>query len=285
MQFSVIIIALSLLSIACARIIGVAVPAEIAPGANFAITVITQNYIQSVVDISAAFGLTQTIYPDSLGSYLASTYFGPEESNVVYNISVNANMLPSVAPGSAYYLTAAITSLYGAASEVTTTLYSVPITIGYSTNSDLASDTNGMNSCPASSPSSTAGATATASASSIVTTRTDLDTIISYVQTGLTSLINDIIRVDMASAQAEYDSLESSFDEILAQTMLPRGSCSNTTGDASLGDAQAIETIQTMQDLLSQVSVEATNGNDILAFEDACTAHQDYDELHAFIFG
>lgn len=77
MQLSTVITALSLLAIAYARIVGVAVPAEIAPSADFTIIVITKDYIQSVLDASAAFGLTQTVYPDSLGSYLTSTSFGP----------------------------------------------------------------------------------------------------------------------------------------------------------------------------------------------------------------
>lgn len=44
-------------------------------------------------------------------------------------------------------MTAAITSLYGEASEVTTTLYSLPIAIADATSSDLVSDTNGVSSC------------------------------------------------------------------------------------------------------------------------------------------
>lgn len=67
----------AVLGAASARIVGVAVPAEIAPGSNFSITIITENYIQSVLDVSAAFGLTQTVYPDSLGTYLTSKYLGP----------------------------------------------------------------------------------------------------------------------------------------------------------------------------------------------------------------
>ena len=67
----------ALVSTAAARIAGVAAPSQIAAGSDVQITIITENYIQSVLDVSAAFGLSQTVSPDTLGNYLTSFYIGP----------------------------------------------------------------------------------------------------------------------------------------------------------------------------------------------------------------
>ena len=69
--------ALSLLSVASARIIGIAAPSTIAPNSKFSITILTENYIQSVDDISAVFGLTQRPGLGYIGNVLTSTYLGP----------------------------------------------------------------------------------------------------------------------------------------------------------------------------------------------------------------
>ena len=73
--------ALTLLGAVSARIVGIAAPSTIAPNSNFTITIITENYIQSVLDISAIFGLTQHPSPGSIGNYLTSTYLGPCKKN------------------------------------------------------------------------------------------------------------------------------------------------------------------------------------------------------------
>ncbi|KAK4548618.1 hypothetical protein LTR36_009528 [Oleoguttula mirabilis] len=278
MQLTTIITALSLLGVACARIIGMEAPQEIAAGSDFTITIITQNYIQSVLDVSAAFGLATTMYPDSLGTYLTSTYLGPEQSNVVTNISVTAVLSPSYAQGSKFYLTAAFTSLGGALSEVRTRIYSVPITIAASTSSEIFYNTFGVDSC--SSASSTVKSRDT-------TTAANLNTLITTVQSDLTALIEYIISPDSASAQSQYSSTGSLFDDVLAQVALPRGTCSNTTTDATLNGTQAIYLIQDIQGTLSKVSVQATNGDDVEAFTNACTALTNYFDngLHEYFFG
>ena len=62
-----------------ARIYGIAVPSTIAPGSNFRVTILTQNYIQSVQDVAIAFGLAPNdqIANSSLGTLLNSKYLGP----------------------------------------------------------------------------------------------------------------------------------------------------------------------------------------------------------------
>lgn len=69
---------LSLLSLASARIIGIAVPKTIRPGDGFNAIIETENYIQSVYDVSIAFGIASGPgYPGSLGTVIGSYYLGP----------------------------------------------------------------------------------------------------------------------------------------------------------------------------------------------------------------
>lgn len=80
MRCQSILSSLALLGAASARIVGITAPSSIAPGSNFTITIITENYIQAVTDLTAAFGLYPQVYPDTLGNYLGSTYLGPGRS-------------------------------------------------------------------------------------------------------------------------------------------------------------------------------------------------------------
>ena len=77
MRISTLLPAALAAGLATARIVGVAAPSQLAPGADFELTLITENYIQTVVDVSAAVGLSSVVYPDTLGSYIGSFYLGP----------------------------------------------------------------------------------------------------------------------------------------------------------------------------------------------------------------
>jgi hypothetical protein len=146
MRSSTLLSSLAFCGAAFGRIVGIAAPSTIAPGANFTITIITENYIQSVLDVSAAFGLSSRIEPDSLGTYLTSIYLGPSKSNILTNITVPATV-PSGTPPGSYDLIGAINSLYGAASSPTTTLFDLPVTISNTTSALLVSTLNGTDSC------------------------------------------------------------------------------------------------------------------------------------------
>ncbi|CZT25008.1 uncharacterized protein RCC_10736 [Ramularia collo-cygni] len=141
-----------LISSATAIITGVAVPSTIAPGSTVSLTLTTANYIQSVADISVAFALSPAIYPGYLGAdLLGSFYLGPSKSNVLTNITFDVAVPANVAD--VKYLTAIITSLYGATHGPVTTQYNVPITIGKDTSDELSSSTSGTNVCTSSSSS------------------------------------------------------------------------------------------------------------------------------------
>lgn len=88
MRFVNILSGLTFTAFASARIYGVAIPSEIQAGQPFNVTMLTEIYIQSVADISAAFGVSEKLYPGSLGAVSAgSAYLGPGESAVEWHLS------------------------------------------------------------------------------------------------------------------------------------------------------------------------------------------------------
>lgn len=75
---------LSLIPLSQARIYGISAPSTVAPGVPFTISVLTQNYIQTVYDVAIVFGISPGAgYPGTMGTVLASEYLGPDKSNVV----------------------------------------------------------------------------------------------------------------------------------------------------------------------------------------------------------
>jgi len=78
MRFTVAAALASALSVAQARIYGIAVPDTIKPGDGFNAIIESSNYIQSVYDVSIVFGAAPGEgYPGSLGTVLGSYYLGP----------------------------------------------------------------------------------------------------------------------------------------------------------------------------------------------------------------
>jgi len=132
--------AASLLTLASARIIGIAVPDTIKPGDGFNAIIETENYIQSVYDIAIAFGVASgNEAPGSLGTVLGSYYLGPEQSNVA-NFTKWVT-LPASTPLGESTLSASLFSLYGASSSATLSNYDVQVTIGDSTSTNYVSST------------------------------------------------------------------------------------------------------------------------------------------------
>ncbi|KAK5692834.1 hypothetical protein LTR17_025244 [Elasticomyces elasticus] len=277
---------------ASARIAGIAAPSSIAAGSDFTITIITENYIQSVTDVSAAFGFTGTVFPDSLGSYLTSVYLGPSQSNILTNISVSASVPASYAAGSSYHLTAAITSLYGAAYLPTITFFDLPVTLSNVTSSELVSTFEGTNSCDSSTPSVTTStltsattSTSTASPTTGSGSFTDLNSLIHGLQIGLNNLLLDIVHSDKVAAAADYNALSPLFDQLLRFT--PSGSCDGNPTRKALTQNEAIQLIRSIQSTLNAISLVVTNRDDAKALADTCEVRADYfnSGLHEFVFG
>ena len=115
---------------------------------------------------------------------------------------------------------------------------------------------------------------------------THLNKLIRTVRKGLTTLINEILHNDLASAQTQYNSLSPSFDRIF-HLANPTGSCPNQTTGHQLNQSQAIGVIERLQLTLSKLSLEVTNGNSTAALRHGCIVLADYFNggLHEYVFG
>jgi hypothetical protein len=142
------ILATSLLSsLASARITGLSAPATLAPNSTFSFTLQTEGYIQSVSDVAVAWGFAlptatnPTGFPYTLGSFAGSSYLGPEKSNVLGNVSVEATT-PDAFESEAYMgknvvFSVAVMSLYGASAGPVTQSWNVTVKIGEEEGSEV----------------------------------------------------------------------------------------------------------------------------------------------------
>ncbi|UKZ53638.1 hypothetical protein TrVGV298_007434 [Trichoderma virens] len=123
MLFNVAAIA-SLLAVANARIVGIAVPET------------------SVYDVAIVFGYAAgNGFPQSLGNVLASYYLGPTQSNVSGNLTRSITIPASAQKGEKALISASLMSLYGAVYGPTLTNFNVSVTVGDATSSTLKSGT------------------------------------------------------------------------------------------------------------------------------------------------
>ncbi|KAL1635642.1 hypothetical protein SLS56_001695 [Neofusicoccum ribis] len=133
-------LAATLPSLTTARLVGLRVPATIAPGATFTATIISENYIQSVYDVAVAFGTSPApSHPEWLSTVLASDYLGPALSNLAYSPNFTLTMPATVAQGSEQVVYAALYSLYGASTMPTLSTFNVTAVIGEETSEEYVS--------------------------------------------------------------------------------------------------------------------------------------------------
>lgn len=136
MRFSTLATTLSASSLASARIVGLAAPSTVTPNTPFTITLLTENYIQSVADIAVAWGFqtptenNPTGYPYTLGSFTSSSYLGPEKSNTLTNVTVDAVVPATLEKGKDVVLGVAVMSLYGASGGPVTFGWNVTVHVG-----------------------------------------------------------------------------------------------------------------------------------------------------------
>lgn len=143
MRFTSLATALTTLSAASARIIGIEAPATLAPNSTFTLTLLTENYIQTVSDISVAWGYNLAPgFPATLGSFVQSSYLGPNKSNTIESITIEATVPEQLASDSyngTLLLNAGVYSLYGAGSTPVVSGFNVSVTIGEVTSTELVS--------------------------------------------------------------------------------------------------------------------------------------------------
>ncbi|KAF2665770.1 secreted protein NIS1 [Microthyrium microscopicum] len=146
MQITTLLIAAATAAVASARIDGIAVPQTIKPGDGFNARILTENYIQSVYDVATAFGVAPgSGFEGSLGTVIGSFYLGPEQSNVLGNITKWVT-LPNNTPAGKAVISASFFSLYGAGAAPTIETHNVTITVGDSTSTTYVSSFGGVGS-------------------------------------------------------------------------------------------------------------------------------------------
>jgi hypothetical protein len=147
MRLSTLISTISLTSLTSARIIGLAAPSTLTPNSTFTLTLLTENYIQSVSDIAVVWGYQTPTptnpqgYPYTLGRFANSSYLGPESSNTLENVTIQA-VVPEGLEEGEQVLGVAVMSLYGASSGPVTFGWNVTVKVrGGQDDEDLLSST------------------------------------------------------------------------------------------------------------------------------------------------
>jgi hypothetical protein len=137
--------ALALLPLASARIIGLSAPSTLTPNTTFPLTLLTETYIQSVSDIAVAWGFqtpttnNPTGYPLTLGRFTNSSYLGPDKSNTLENVTIEASVPAGLEVGSDVVLGIAVMSLYGASGGPITQGWNVTVHVGEGGEGDVES--------------------------------------------------------------------------------------------------------------------------------------------------
>jgi len=129
--------AATLLSSAAARITGFAVPDVVAPDSTVKIQIIAENYIQAVQDVAISFGIAPEAraYPGALGTLLSSKFLGPDDSNVVGNITHYVH-IPATAEIGPAVITGGLFALYGVLLSPTVETFGANITVGNYTSAN-----------------------------------------------------------------------------------------------------------------------------------------------------
>jgi hypothetical protein len=148
MRFSTLTASLLPTTLASARIIGLSAPSALTPNSTFTFTLLTENYIQSVADVAVAWGFQRvtpanpTGYPYTLGSFTNSSYLGPEKSNTLANVTVDA-VVPAALGDESWkgdvVFSVAVMSLYGASGGPSTAGWNVTVKIGEGEGSGVVS--------------------------------------------------------------------------------------------------------------------------------------------------
>ena len=120
-----------------ARITGFYAPKTVAANSDVKLLIQGENYIQSIQDVAIAFGSQHGTNPtpDSLGTLLGSKYLGPDDSNVVANITATVH-IPSGTPRGKTVLTGSLFSLIGALYEPNVEDFQVTVNVGKFTSSE-----------------------------------------------------------------------------------------------------------------------------------------------------
>lgn len=122
---------LAALGTTSARLVGISAPTTISPASHFSLILRSENYIQSVADVSVAWGYAPVPgFFGTIGSSTGSAYLGPDKSNQLHDVTLELPPPQGLTMGSEYVLGVALTSLYGASGTPTITLFNVTVKLG-----------------------------------------------------------------------------------------------------------------------------------------------------------
>ena len=137
---STLLLTLTLLTSTSARIIGLSAPSTIATGTPFNISLLTEDYIQSVYDVGFAIGVSPGAgyYPQALGQVLTSASLSAL-SNKIVPLNFTVTVPTTFELGTNVTLGASIMSLYGAVSQPILASWNVSVAIGDAVSSSTVS--------------------------------------------------------------------------------------------------------------------------------------------------
>ncbi|RMZ68448.1 secreted nis1 [Pyrenophora seminiperda CCB06] len=133
---------LATLPLATSRLIGISAPATISPSTTYNLTLLSENYIQSISDVAFSLGYsTSPSYPGVLGYNVVSHFLGPDLSNqgnksVVIEVEAPAreDLIPGrpegPGEGEKLLLNVAVFSLLGALKTPFVANYNVSVGFG-----------------------------------------------------------------------------------------------------------------------------------------------------------
>ncbi|KAF2439697.1 hypothetical protein P171DRAFT_109422 [Karstenula rhodostoma CBS 690.94] len=142
MRTTTLLTTLASATLTTARLTGIAAPSTLTLSQPFNLTLVTENYIQSVADISIAWGYQPAPgYPFSLGAYPSSEYLGPNKSNQLDNVTISTTAPAGLKEwsGKEVVLSASLFSLYGASAGPSVTNFNVTVKVGEEVSEDLVS--------------------------------------------------------------------------------------------------------------------------------------------------
>jgi hypothetical protein len=135
MRVSTLTTSLTAASLASAVITGITAPSTLAPNNTFSLTLISENYIQSVAYIAVAWGFDLApAHPGALGPYSDSAYVSPSLSMLVLK-----NKTRRVLFGKQALLQVAVYSLWGSYHGPQVAIWDVEVMIGDETSGDVVS--------------------------------------------------------------------------------------------------------------------------------------------------
>ncbi|KAI5362809.1 hypothetical protein Slin15195_G101900 [Septoria linicola] len=297
-MWTTILPALALAGAASARIVGLAAPKTIVANETFTVTLITENYIQSVKDLVAAFALTPRVDLDGfIGTeYLGSYYLGPDKSNVLTNFTFEVTA-PATNVGT--YLSGVVTSLYGASNGATTLQWNVPITFGDEVSAEQVSTFEGSNVCSASTPSEPDSNTTTTTPPSTGPTSlpatgdcfpTATQTLIQSSLVYANALIDSIVQSNNQTGRQNLGQLNGFLGDVSAAVGVGRGggSCNNPSPPSwpplSPADSQirAISILRDVQGALQAEQGAILECNETQAKSIQCTVLKLVDNLDSY---